>query len=132
MEKINWYKMRWQIEIYHKILKSGCKVEDCRLEDTSRLIPYLTVMSVVAWRLHWMTYINRIVPEQPCGLVFEAHEWKALYIKINKTRDLPAVEPTVNQAIRWMAQLGGFLNRKKDGEPGIVAIWRGWQRLHDM
>ena len=132
IEKINWYKTRWQIEIYHKILKSGCRVEHCRLEDASRLLPYLTVMSIIAWRLHWMTYMNRVVPDGPCSMVFEAYEWKALYIKVNKTKDLPVTEPTVTQAIRWMAKLGGFLGRQQDGEPGIVAIWRGWQRLHDI
>lgn len=132
MEKIGWYKARWQIEIYHKVLKSGCTVEDCRLEDTARLIPYLTMMSIIAWRLHWMTYIHRAAPESPCDIVFASYEWKALYIKVNKTRSLPREVPTVREAVLLMSQLGGFLNRKRDGHPGITAIWRGWARLKDI
>ncbi len=132
MEKINWYKTRWQIEIFHKILKSGCKVEDCRLEEVSRLERYLTVMSIIAWRLHWMTYMNRVVPDESCTIVFADYEWKALYLKINKEKSFPKKPPNVRHAIRWMAQLGGFLARKSDKEPGIVSIWRGWQRLHDI
>ncbi len=79
-----------------------------------------------------MTYMSREAPDQPCSIIFDGYEWKALYIKINRTNNLPTEEPSVRQAIRWMAQLGGFLGRKNDGEPGIVAIWRGWQRLHDI
>lgn len=129
---VGWYSCRWHIEVYHKILKSGCTVEDCRLQKAERLYNYIALMSVVAWRLHWMTYFNRTDPDQPCTVILTATEWQALYMRIHRTTSLPSSPPTVRQAVRWIAQLGGFLGRKQDGEPGITVIWRGWQRLQDM
>jgi hypothetical protein len=132
VERISWYKQRWNIETYFKVVKSGCKVENCRFETAQRLIRYLTLMSIVGWRLFWMTKINRTHPDAPCIVVLAEHEWKALYSAIHRTRDLPEQLPTVRQVIRWIARLGGFLGRKNDKEPGPTAIWRGWQRLNDI
>ncbi len=129
---IGWYGCRWQIEVYHKIIKSGCTVEDCRLEKADRLQNYIALMSVVAWRLHWMTYVNRTAPDLPCTVILTATEWQALYVRIHRTTSLPPTPPTVRQAVHWIAQLGGFLGRKQDGEPGITVMWRGWQRLQDI
>lgn len=132
LQVVQWYCTRWQIEIFHKVIKSGCKVEDCRLKTADRLQNYIALMSVVAWRLLWLTYINRTDPELPCTAILTPVEWESLYMRIHKTAQLPKVIPTVRQAVRWIAQLGGFLGRKGDGEPGIVVIWRGWQRLQDI
>jgi len=129
---IEWYCCRWQIEVFHKIIKSGCRVEDCRLQTAARLKNYIALMCVVAWRLQWLTYINRTDPLTPCTTVLTKIEWQALYMRIHKTSVLPKTIPTTHQAIRWIAQLGGFLGRKSDGEPGIVVIWRGWKRLQDL
>jgi hypothetical protein len=127
-----WYCCRWQIEILHKVLKSGCRVEECRLQTADRLFNFVALMSVIAWRLHWMTYINRCQPDLPCTTVLTTIEWEALYMRIHKSTTLPDTAPTVYQAIRWIAQLGGFLGRKSDGEPGVTTLWRGWQRLQDL
>lgn len=132
VQVIQWYCGRWQIEVYHKILKSGCQVEECRLQTGERLQNYIALQSIVAWRLHWMTFINRCGPELPCTVVLTAVERQVLYMRIHKTATLPTTIPTVHQAVRWIAQLGGFLGRKHDGEPGVTVIWRGWQRLQDM
>lgn len=132
VQVIEWYCCRWQIEIFHKIIKSGCRVEDCRLQTADRLHNYIALMSVVAWRLQWLTYINRTDPQAPCTAVLTKIEWQALYMRIHKTSILPKKIPSTHQAIRWIAQLGGFLGRKSDGEPGIVVIWRGWKRLQDL
>src|SRR5688572_27628224 len=132
VERIEWYCQRWAIELYHKVLKSGCRVEDCLLETATRLKRYLALMCVVAWRLFWLTHINRQNPDASCRTILAEHEWQALYCRINKTTELPKKPPTVGQAVRWIAQLGGFLGRKSDGEPGITVIWRGWQRLNDI
>ena len=129
---VKWYRCRWQIEIFHKILKSGCAIEECRLQTDERLHPFIALKSIIAWRLHWMTYINRHEPEMLCTAVLAEHEWQALYMRIHRTATLPDKPPTVRQAIRWIGQLGGFLGRKSDGEPGITVIWRGWQRLQDI
>ena len=132
MLRIAWYKCRWNIENYHKVLKSGCRIESTRLGTADRLKRFLALMGVVAWRLYWLTHVNRQNPEDTCETVLEEHEWKALYAKINRTAVSPAKPPTVREAVRWIAKLGGFLGRKGDGEPGITVIWRGWQRLQDI
>jgi len=132
LERIRWYKVRWNIEVWHKVLKSGCTVEDCRLETGAKLTRYLTLMSVIAWRLFWMVQMNRQHPEAVCTVVLTEYEWKALYASIHRTTHLPETLPTVGQVIRWMAQLGGFLGRKHDREPGVTVLWRGWQRLQDL
>jgi hypothetical protein len=132
VERLNWYKRRWDIEVYHKVIKSGCCVENCRLQTLNRLIPYIILCCIIAWRLLWMTKINREEPDAPCIAVLDEHEWKALYVNIHSTKVLPEKLPTVREVIRWIGQLGGFLARKGDKEPGITAIWRGWERLQDI
>ena len=132
VQVVAWYCCRWQIEVFHKIIKSGCRVEDCLLQTAPRLQNYIALMCVVAWRLHWLTYINRTEPDLPCTHILTTVEWQALYMRIHKTTKFPKTPPTVRQAVRWIARLGGFLGRKSDGEPGITSIWRGWQRLQDL
>ncbi len=132
LEHIRWYRCRWQIEVYFKVLKSGCKVEDCRLATADRLLRFLTLCCIIAWRLYWLTHINRILPDEPCTTALTEHEWRALYAAINRTTRPSDQVPTVRQAIRWIAQLGGFLGRKSEGDPGPTTIWRGWQRLNDI
>ncbi len=132
VERLRWYRLRWPIEIFHRVLKSGCKVEDCRLDTADKLMRYLTLKSVIAWRLFWMVQINRAQPDAVCTMVLAGHEWQALYVAIHRTSVLPDTVPTVRQVVRWIAQLGGFLGRTRDGEPGVTVLWRGWQRLHDL
>lgn len=131
-ERIQWYCQRWQIELWHKVLKSGCRVEACLLEKAERIERYLTLMSVVAWRLFWLSHINRIDGQASCTTILAPAEWQALFCTMNKTTQLPQQPPTVGQVVHWIARLGGFLGRKNDGEPGITVIWRGWQRLTDI
>lgn len=129
---IGWYRSRWHIEVYFKVLKSGCTVEDCRLETNERLFPYLALMAIIAWRLYWLTLINRHHPDAPCTLILANHEWQALYATIHRTTSLPHQLPSVAQVVRWLARLGGFLDRNGDGQPGVTSIWRGWSRLQDI
>ena len=129
VEKINWYCCRWGIEIFFKILKSGCKVEDCRLETAERLKRYIATFCIIAYRIHFLTYVARTNPSASCTTVLSESEWKALFCRINGTTICPENPPTVREAIRWIGQLGGFLRRKQDKEPGVTALWRGWQRL---
>jgi len=129
---VRWYRTRWLIERYHFVLKSGCGIEKLQLETADRLQRALAVYSVVAWRLLWLTYEARQDPEQVCTVVLAQHEWQALYCTIHQTAQPPATPPTLRQALRWIAQLGGFLARKGDGEPGVQTIWRGLRRLEDI
>jgi hypothetical protein len=132
IEKIRWYVIRWQIELFHKVLKSGCRVEDRQLDSVEKLIRCLMVDAIIAWRILLLTKLGREVPDLPCTVVFDEYEWKALYYFVNKTQQLPDKEPTLQEAIRMVAKLGGFLGRKRDGQPGSITIWRGLIRLHDI
>lgn len=136
LEKIKWYCIRWRIEIWHKILKSGLQVEDCRLTTAPRLIRYLSVMSIVAWRIFWITLVARAFPEDSCLLFLNDIEWKVLYRKFNKKnkehKQFPAKPPSMSQAVSWIAQLGGFLARKNDKLPGNTHIWRGLKKFTIM
>ena len=122
----------WAIEVYFKILKSGTKVEEVRFQTQERLLRFIALLSVIAWRLYWLTIINRQAPDTDCTHILTEVEWKALYCITHKTHILPKKLPTVSEVVVWIAKLGGFLGRKSDGKPGVTVIWRGWQRLSDI
>ena len=129
---IRWYTYRWLIERYHYVLKSGCGIENLQLETAERIKKALATYAIVAWRLLWLTYQARHNPELPCDLILETHEWQSLYSHFQGL-PLPSSEPpSIQQAVIWIAQLGGFLARKHDGFPGVKTLWRGLQRLHDI
>ena len=129
---IRYYTLRWLVERFHFVLKSGCALEDRQFRRADRLQRFLALANVVAWRLLWLTYVGRGRPDLPCTVAFEEDEWQALYCYIHKTALLPPDPPTLQQAILWLARLGGFLGRKSDGYPGVKVLWRGWQRLFDI
>lgn len=124
-----WYAGRWGIEVYHRTLKSGCRILDRQLGSADSLQACLGVDMVVAWRVYHLTMLGREVPDHPCTVFFEDVEWKALYCYANKTRVAPAKPPTLAEAIYMVGKLGGHLGRKCDGMPGTECIWRGLQRL---
>lgn len=132
IEKLDWYCLRWRIEVFFKIIKSGFKVEDCRLETGGRLIRYLAVISVVAWQVYWLTLVSRSCPNISCELFLNEFEWKLLFKKINSKKSIPSSPPCMNQAVTWVAQLGGFLARKGDGDPGITHVWKGLKKLSSI
>jgi len=129
---VRWYSRRWLIERYHYVLKSGCGVEKLQLREAERLERALATFSVVAWFLLWLTYRAREDPGGPCDAVLAPHEWKSLYCTVHGTPTPPARAPTLRDAVRWIARLGGFMGRKHDGEPGVKTIWRGLRRLEDI
>ena len=132
LQRIKWYTQHWHIEVYFKVLKSGTKVEHARFQTKDRLLRYIALLSVIAWRLYWMTLLNRHCPEADCTQVVTENEWRALYALTHKTRTFPKKTPTVAQVVLWIAKLGGFLGRPSDGPPGVTVLWRGWQRLTDI
>ena len=81
---------------------------------------------------HPITLIARANPELPCTEILEEEEWKVLYAKINRTKQFPPLPPSIKTFVSWIAQLGGFLARKHDGDPGPMTVWRGWRRLADL
>lgn len=130
VQKIEWYRERWKIERFHYTLKSGCQIEELQLETSDRLTKAIILYSIIAWRLLWLTYQARTAPYKSCEIIFETNEWQALYCVVNKTNNPPEQPPTLQESIRLLAKLGGFLGRKCDGEPGVKVLWRGLQKLN--
>jgi Transposase DNA-binding/Transposase Tn5 dimerisation domain len=129
---VRWYAQRWLVERYHFALKSGCKIEEVQVRTADRLARLLAISAIVAWRLLWLTYLARADPEQPCTVALTPAEWPVLYVAIHHAADLPAHPPSLGQAVRWIARLGGFLDRRGDGDPGLKVLWRGLRRLEDL
>lgn len=129
---VTWYSYRWRIERLHFTLKTGgSHVEDLQLESRARLERAITLYSIVAWRLLWMTYEVRVDPDQSPSVAFSAAEIAALERLANTQKPArQAGQPfTLRDAVRAMAKLGGFLGRKSDGEPGVKTLWRGYRQL---
>jgi len=126
---VEWYSGRWGIEVYHKTLKSGCKIEERQLGKAKRLKACLGVDMVVAWRIYYLTMLGREVPQSPCTAFFDDVEWKALCCYINRKPIPPKEPPTLSKAINMVGRLGGYLGRESDSPPGIKVLWRGLQKL---
>ncbi|MBC7973034.1 MAG: IS4 family transposase [Verrucomicrobia bacterium] len=126
LEKVGWYCCRWQIEVFHKILQHGCTVEQCRLQAAERLHRYITLMSVVAWRLFWVTWMQRTAPTASARTILTEVEMRTLLLLSNQPNPAQSSDFCVSQAVIAIAKLGGFLARKGDGDPGPTVIWRGW------
>jgi len=132
VEKIDWYNKRWGIEEYHKTLKSVCRIEDRQLGDRTVWQNCLAIDLVVAWRIEHVKKLARTQPQAPCSVAFDDHEWQAVLALQRPNQPLPATAPSVREVTRLTAELGGFLGRKSDGEPGSITLARGLQRLHDI
>lgn len=132
VEKLDWYTLRYWIEVYHRTLKSGCKIEQRQLGHADQIESCLAIDMVVAWRIFYLTKLGRETPEVPCTVFFEDAEWKALVAYKTQNPIPPEKPPTLHDAIHMVASLGGFLGRKSDGEPGTQTLWLGLQRLDDL
>jgi hypothetical protein len=132
MQYVQWYAYRWRIEQFHQVWKDGCRIEQLQLEDADNIRRAIATYAIVAWRVLWLTLQARETPDAPCTLVFEEHEWKVLCAHTQKHQRMPAQPPTLREAVRMTARLGGFLGRKGDGEPGPKTLWRGLRRLDDL
>lgn len=129
---VGYYAMRWLIERYHFVLKSGCGIEDSQLRCADALQRLLALYCIVAWRLLWLTYASRVAPQTACTVAFSSVEWQSLWRLNYGGKPLPQLPPSLRQATRMVASLGGFLGRKSDGEPGVKVLWRGLMRLQDI
>lgn len=127
VQLIDWYRARWEIELFFHVLKNGCKVEALQLSTFERLERALMLFMVVSWRIARLMRLGRTCPDLEAELLFERDEWEAAFI-LNKRRP-PKAPPPLNEVVRLVAKLGGFLGRKGDGEPGVKTIWIGLQRV---
>jgi hypothetical protein len=128
---IHYYICRWQIEVYYRVLKTGCKVEDIQLETADRLKRCLMLYKIVAWRVLYATMLGRECPTLGCDVIFVEHEWKSVWT-ITTDSHPPDSAPPLQEFLILLAKLGGYNNRKQDGPPGPQAIWSGMRRMHDF
>ena len=126
--RIGWYRRRWLIEIFFRIVKSGCRVEALQLATVERLERALVIYLVIAWRILYLMTLGRDCPDLPCEVAFTAEEWRAAWL-MAKRQPPPEAPPTLGEMIRLVAGLGGFLGRKGDGHPGPKALWEGLMKL---
>jgi hypothetical protein len=132
VEKIRWYAMRWKIETFHKILKSGCRAEESRLQSAERIANLLALFCIIAWRILWLTQAHRADPNaapQAALTDREIHLLDRLTPAIDGGKDPGG---TLTHYIRKLARLGGYLGRSRDPPPGITVVWRGLSRLADI
>ena len=131
-ERVRWYSLRWNIELFHKILKSGFAVEKTQMREAERIKKYVTLKSILAWRIFWLTRFFDENKERSCEIVLTRYEWKILYRKFNKGKVFPKRPPPIEFVFIWLGKLGGFIGRKSDGTPGFISLWRGWMRFMDL
>jgi hypothetical protein len=127
LEVVRKYTCRWPIEEFHLVLKSGCRVEDLRLETWDGLEKAVTVHAAVAARIVALRDRARERPEAPARELLSADEVDVLTCHFGK--GMTASELTLGRAVLWIGRLGGHMNRKRDGMPGVRTLWRG---LHDL
>ena len=126
-QRLSWYSRRWGIEVYHRTIKSGCRIEDRRLDDTDSLEACLAIDLVVAWRVHWLTMVSREKPDTPCDQILNEEQWRVLSAWATGT--MADTVPNAQQATHWIGKMGGWLPRGKQDNPGTTCIWRGLVRL---
>jgi hypothetical protein len=131
LEKVEWYCQRFQIEVFHRTLKSGCKIEERQLGSAERIESSLGIDLLVAWRIVHLTKLGREIPGAPCTVFFEEAQWQAL-IFFTTGKPPPKEPPTLWTMVLLVAQLGGFLGRKGDGQPGTKSMWLGLERMDDI
>src|SRR5262249_13913845 len=125
------YAVRWNVEVYFRVLKGGCRIEELQLEQDERIQACVALFMLVAWRLLYGTRLGRQCPEVSCEVVFASEEWKAVDV-VSKGEPAPEPAPALAEVVAMVASLGGWLGRKGDGPPGPKVMWIGLRRLADL
>lgn len=131
LQIVDLYVARWPIEVYFRVFKTGCRVEQIQLETTTRLQRALMFYKVIAWRIMYLTFLGRECPELPCDVVFSQAEWQSVW-KIVEQQEPPHAPPTLAEFIPVLAELGGYNRRRQDRPPGTEAIWGAVRRMFDF
>ncbi len=128
---IQYYSVRWMIEVYFRTLKSSCRVEERQFETIDRALNSLAVYMIVAWRALMVCRISREYPDENCEIIFEPQEWKSVYYMVHQ-QPPPDEPPTLKEMTRMLGQLGGYVDRVRDDEPGPQTVAKGLERAHDI
>lgn len=127
---VEYYCVRWTIEVFFRTLKSGCRIERRRFEDVERLLPCLAICLIVAWRTLFVCRMGRECPDMDCGAIFEPSEWKAVWMTVYRKKP-PRKAPRLSEMVHLIASLGGYIERR-NSEPGAQTLWIGLQRMYDL
>ena len=132
IEKLTWYSMRWKIETFHKILKSGCQVESSKLKTASRLANLIAIFCILGWRIFWLTMMNRFCPNSSAKIALRKIELEILDHLIKDKMNQDNNSRKLSYYVIKIARLGGYLARASDPPPGNIVMWRGLSRLTDI
>ena len=135
--RLRLYLARWDIEVFHRVLKTGCRVEEIQLKTEEALRPCLALYLIVAWRILYLTHLGRECPDLPCSVVFEEAEWKSVLAiavkrKLKEAIEPEGKEPDLSRMIRLVTIFGGYPGRKNDEPPGAQSMWQGLARVRDF
>lgn len=125
-----WYCKRWRIEDWHRVLKSGCRIEEAANKSAERLERFIAINLVIAWRIMLMTLLGRESPDLPPEVLFTDVEIEVLTAFAKGRRLKPP--DTVGDAVQLVARIGGYLARKSDPPPGHQLMWQGYSALQMM
>jgi hypothetical protein len=132
VEKIRWYAMRWKIEVFHKVLKSGCRTQDAKLRTADRLANLIAVFCIIRWRVLWLKMLARTAPDASPTAALTEQEIEILDQMVSNAGNRQATPGSLNFYLTKLARLGGYLARASDPPPGNTVIWRGLRRLTDI
>lgn len=127
---VEYYCVRWCIEVLFRTLKSGCRIERRRFEHVDRVLPCLALYLIVAWRTLFVCRMGRECPDLDCEAVFEPSEWKAVWMAVHKKKP-PKKAPQLSTMVHLIARMGGYVERP-ESEPGPQTVWIGLQRMYDL
>ena len=127
---VEYYCIRWQIEIFFRTLKQGCRIERRRFEHVDRVLPALALYMIVAWRTMFVCHMGRSCPDLDCEAIFEPGEWKAVWVAVHQQQP-PQQAPRLSAMVHLIARLGGYVEREHS-EPGPQTVWIGLQRMYDL
>jgi hypothetical protein len=132
IEKLQWYATRWRIETFHKIMKSGCKVEESKLRTSERLVNLIALYCILGWRIFWTTMMQRAAPTAPAKIAFTTQEINLLDRLVQSSAKSGSDHSDLSAYLYKLACLGGYLGRSRDPPPGNMVIWRGLSRLTEI
>jgi hypothetical protein len=127
---VEYYCVRWTVEVFFRTLKSGCRIERRRFEHVERILPCLALYLIVAWRTLFVCRMGRACPDLDCEAIFEPSEWKAVWMAVRKKKP-PKKAPRLGEMVHLIASLGGYVERP-GSEPGAQTVWIGLQRMYDL
>lgn len=132
IEKLRWYALRWKIEVFHKILKSGCQAEESKLRSSERLVNLISIFCIIGWRVFWLTMLHRAEPDLPPVIALDSTEIYLLETLVQTKPGQAQAKVTISDYILKIARLGGYLHRATDPPPGNMVMWRGMSKLNDI